>query len=317
MTRTVEIHRLVSGPAGIALEAEALKPPAGSAGKSYSALAALHVRGAWHIGVYDEAGGTVETYRIRLDLGRFEPISEVAVGRGWDHLEALTFADTPHLLLYRRDPGRFQIMPLGPKLEATTRLIYQRYHPPAATRGFTTVRSFVVRNGVAFLGYDTDTGAVAIYSLAATVASGAGRPPLAAHLAWSWQWSPGWTRFAFFRLGAQVFFLKTNTRFPNVNIDHVQDVLAHGTSEVATDMELEHAQFLSLCEPFSLGHGEPHFAAYQPSGELVLYRIHADCQGWTRVGSASIQAGATSLVVLPSGRDRLLISYRRDPPSTK
>ncbi len=119
---------------------------------------------------------------------------------------------------------------------------------------------------------------------------------LLANPVWDHRWATGWTRFAFFSLGGEVFFLKTNTKYPKVNIDHVLDNPTDGTAEVATEMDLTDAQDLTVVQPLALDNGHPYFVAYRPDGLSVLYRIHSDCRGWTSVGTTTTPANASAIV---------------------
>lgn len=176
-----------------------------------------------------------------------------------------------------------------------------RNHEPSLSQGFSTVKSFVSFGQVVYLGYNITNGYVAMYTLSVTATSPADTPPLQMTPAWAHKWAPGWTRFAFFQLGGENFFLKTNIAKPNVNIDHIMDGLSTGTAEVGTNLNLTDAQKLSLVEPFYLGNGEPYFVTYLSSGKVTLYRFHSDCLGWTQVASLTSKSGATQMVPLMTG----------------
>jgi hypothetical protein len=150
-----------------------------------------------------------------------------------------------------------------------------------------------------------------MYTLAVTaVSTDPEVPPLLMTPVWSHQWAKGWTRFAFFQLGGENFFLKTNTWKPNVNIDHVLDSLAAGTIEVGTRMSLHEAQELSNVEPFVLGCADPHFATYiSKSGEVTLNRFHSDCLGWTTIGKLNTQTGAGSVVSISTADRQVFLVF--------
>lgn len=237
----------------------------------------------------------VDLYLLRPEAPWLSFATTVPLGQGTYLLNGFTFCNTPYLMTYRADAGQFEFFSLDPQLRLTASYRYARSHAPAATRGFTMVRPFELADGVMFMGYGFDTGAVCMYRIAGVVFSKSGAPPIAAHTVWEHVWAPGWTRFAFFTLGLEVFFLKTNVKFPNVNIDHVLDSPEQGTSEVCTQMPLADAQTLTIVEPFALAIGHPHFIAYRADGRAIIYRIHSDCQGWTSLVTAQIPPNAIAL----------------------
>ena len=118
------------------------------------------------------------------------------------------------------------------------------------------------------------------------------------------------TRFAFFLLGGEPFFLKTNTKKLNVNIDHVLDTLASGTTEVGTLLQnqLPDALKITNVEPLLLGNADPWFVTYiSPTGAATLNRIHADCLGWTQGASFKAPNGSTTVTPLTAGGQTLLV----------
>jgi hypothetical protein len=193
--------------------------------------------------------------------------------------------------------GQFGFHSMGAAFEVTGTYNYSRPHAPAPTAGFTMTRPFEMANEIMFMGYSFDTGSICLYRIAGAATSRGGVAPLVAHTVSDRVWAQGWTRFAFFTLGTEVFFLKTNIKYPNVNIDHVSDDSARGTSEIRSNMKLPDAGDLAFVESFHLDHGHPHFLAYRPDGKLVLYRIHSDCQDWSAI--CDLQTPANASAVLP------------------
>lgn len=172
--------------------------------------------------------------------------------------------------------------------------------------GFTTVKPFVSLGAVYVIGYN-ESGNAVVYSISVTSRSDSPDvPPISIRHVWQRSWSPGWTCFAFFTLGGENFFLKTNIVFPNVNIDHICDDPSDGSVAVATRMNLEGAQDLKVCKTFTVT-GYPHFVAYSNNGEATLYRIHGDCKDFTCVGSCNTVSESRLIIpIMPSKSTRLL-----------
>jgi hypothetical protein len=236
--------------------------------------------------------------------------NKIQIGVERDIVNTFMLGNRPHLAVYKAKNGIFEIYALGDDLALSAPLQYFRNHEPAITKNFTTVKFFTSFGQVVMLGYDFASGYVAAYTLAATATSPGGVPPIMVTPAWSHMWAPGWTRFAFFQYGGANFFLKTNTAKPNVNIDHINDVLSMGTVEIGSKLNLPDAQTLNNVEPFVLGGGDPYFVTYVKStGQAVLYRFRGDCLGWIAAGKVSSQtnAGLVTPVTMPDGEVFLLV----------
>ena len=200
----------------------------------------------------------------------------------------------------------FDIYSISDGLVLSEPLRFARNHELAVSQGFATLKSFLVFGEVAFLGYREDTGYVAMYTVTMTSQSPKGVPPLRVMPVWSHQWAKGWTRFAFFQLGGENFFFKTNTWKPNVNIDHIFDDLTAGTVKARhADRSAGATQSVDIVEPLSVNNGDPYFVAYKKkSGELTLNRIHADCLGWTKSDTVAAKAGAGQVVPVAASADK-------------
>ena len=218
-----------------------------------------------------------------------------------DLINTFTLGNNAYVLSYTRASGTFQVRQLFDTLSLGKALPFRRTHEPGVTAGFTTIGVFDQGNRVAFMGYDHESGRVAIFDAATTARGQDGGPPIAIQGAWSHMWATGWTRFAFFALGDETFFLKTNDIWHNVNIDHINRNHELGTNEVATRMTLVDAYDISLVAPLTLGHGDPYFVAYKPDGRAVVYRIHGDCTGWTAVAEFIAPAAAKGLHCFSDG----------------
>jgi hypothetical protein len=292
----VQILELGSSSAGWAINPVFVGAPGDFSGP-YDAFATVRNGDDHLLCAYRAADGIADLFRITLSAPHLTKLAAIDLGKGWTALNAFRYINENFLMTYRPDSGQFSFFSIGRDLDIAGRYNYVRLHAPAMSRDFTMVRPFVVGGRVIFMGYGFESGSVCLYRIEGTVSSRAGMPPIAAHTVWDHVWAPGWTRFAFFALGGEVFFLKTNTKFPNVNIDHVLDDPTTGTSEVGSNLQLVDAQDLSLVASFEQDQGHPHFIAYRPDGLAVAYRIHSTCAGWSRLCQA--QAVANAHVLLP------------------
>jgi hypothetical protein len=218
----------------------------------------------------------------------------------------------PYLLTYRRDNGTFGFYRVGADLSVSPPYLFAlpRNTP---SHGFTSIGAFTSLSQQYVLGYDFDTGYVSNFSVVVTPSSTGGVPPLLALNVWYHQWAQGWTRFAFFQLGGANFFFKINTKKLNVNIDHIQDNPAMGTVEVGSYLQaqLPDALTIDLTAPVPWDNGEPYLLTYiAASGATVVYRIHADCQGWTSLFAGATVTGATQAVPYRIGNTTYTLFYQ-------
>ena len=276
----------------------------------YASLSTATVGNRVHLLGFKAATGVLDVYEFTLAAPWAKVTGAIQVGAEKDIVNTFTLGNHAHIAVYKAKNGIFEIYALGDDLSLSAPLQYYRNHEPAITKNFTTVKFFTNFGQVVMLGYDTASGYVASYTLGMIATSPSGVPPIAVTPAWSHMWAPGWTRFAFFQFGGANFFLKTNTAKPNVNIDHMNDVLNMGTVEVGSKLNLPDAQALNNVEPFLLSAGDPYFVTYlKATGQVVLYRFRSDCLGWIAVGNVTsqINAGLVTPVRVPDGKVFLLV----------
>ncbi|MEA2328250.1 MAG: hypothetical protein QOE68_3209 [Thermoanaerobaculia bacterium] len=263
--------------------------------------------------------------KANIDLWEFTPkapflkpvAQKLKVGAGQTLATAFTIGNQAAVVSYEPKKGQMHFYAINGDLTVSENpYIYYRNHEPGLTQGFTTLKQFSVFGGVTFIGYRGDNGYVAMYSLGVGASTPpkaggglAGAPPYIMTPQWSHVWAPGWTRFAFFQMGGENFFLKTNTMKPNVNIDHVTDGLTTGTVEVGT--ELDPAKVFQKYvdqQAFTLANGDPYFVTVNSGGAMTFNHFNADCLGWTQVATASAQSGASQLIPI-SGEKAFLIVH--------
>jgi len=242
--------------------------------------------------------------------------AKLRIGAGFDHIQGFTIGNRPYLMAYSpatKSPGTkgpvgFTFIALDGRLRPETTLPFVRTHPPARTDGFSEVAVLLSPLNTPFLfGYSITTARVSTYTLTAT---SSGKPPLLPVYAWDHVWAEGWTRFAHFRLGNEPFFLKTNIKTPNVNIDHFWDDLTRDSVEVATLLQgqLPNWNKLTICQSFYLADALPYFVGYDAgSGAATFYRFWSNCQGWTPVLSTTLPRGAKQILCVSIAKASLLI----------
>jgi hypothetical protein len=213
----------------------------------------------------------------------------------WDTLDTFVLGNNPYLLTYQKDNGIFGIYQVANDLSLSEpyRLRLTRLTP---TDGFTTVAPFTSLGQQYFLGYNFDTGTVTSFKIVVETTSEEGSLPLRALNIWYHQWAKNWTHFAFFKFGDSNFFFKINTGKLNVNIDHLQDDPAKGTIEVGSHLQklMPNALSISNVTEIPWENDEPHILTYVGADGLTsIYRIHADCKGWTKLGESNTQKNSS------------------------
>jgi hypothetical protein len=310
------LYRIQQGALTEELSIEAVWSQSGGSplASGYGHIVPLTVGGVQHLVGFDASSGKGSAFRVQE--GNTPLVSVPAaldLGRAFDVVEPFVLGNIPHLLAYASGEGDFSFFPIAADLRAQPPYTYRRVRQPGITSGFDVAQPIVVNGGVYVLCYSFKTGDVNAYSLSVTATpapgSAPGTPPLLALPVWVHQWARDWTRFAFFQMGAENFFLKTNVGKLNVNIDHVLDDPSQGTTEVGTYLELENALKLDIVRAFSLGGGDPYFLTYMTDGTTTFNRFHADCQGWTKQASLATVTGARQIVTFRQGPRAYALFY--------
>jgi hypothetical protein len=251
----------------------------------------------------DRQTGATEALRLDATNPSFAPVrSTIDLNGAWDIVESFEVGGVTHLLTYASDSGQFGYFPITSDLRAGRPYLFARARGEDKTPGFTTVAPVVIGGFVYQLCYDFDSGRVVIYALRVTARSEAGSPPLLANSVWVHQWARKWTNFAFFELGGESFFLKTNVGRLNVNIDHILDDPSGGTIEVRSHLDLDDALDIDLVRSFTLGRGDPYFLSHLKNGETRINRIGGDCGGWDTEAALSALADAQVVAIQAGGR---------------
>jgi hypothetical protein len=291
------------------------QPAGGPLAGGYSHLVPVTIAGTPYLFAVDGNASKVNAFQVQEADPWLTPSgAPMDLGGGWDQVEALVIGNRPHLMTYTAQTGAFAFFPVNDNLSLDAPYRYARNHDPGQTNGFSMVKPVVIFGSVYYLCYGFDTGKVALYSLSVTASSPPGTPPLVSDYQWLHVWAKNWTRFAFFQLGGENFFLKTNVGpVPNVNIDHMFDDPTRRSVEVGTHMEgqLPNAKDLDIVRSFTLDHGDPYFVSYMKDGTTAVYRIWSDCQGFTATQPApgATLAGCTQIAPVPFDGHCYLLFY--------
>lgn len=289
---------------------------------SYSSLTPVTIKGATYLLGFNPASATLDIYAVSAKKPYLTSVAaKPTVGKARDILNVFDLGGVPYLVMYTAKSGVFEVYAIADDFSLSAKPYkFFRNHELAVSQGFTTLKPFLCQGQVAFLGYNNVNGYVALYT-ASIIPESAGddtKPPIQMLPVWAHAWAKGWNRFALFQFGGCTFFLKTNTWKPNVNIDHVLDVLANGTVEVGALVgaegttgqlqSLTDAQSLTNCEPFVFGPGDPYFVTYiSKSGAMTLNRFHGDCLGWTTEASLTAQTGGTAVTPVAVSAESLFL----------
>ncbi|MDD1781664.1 hypothetical protein LRP49_10705 [Enterovibrio sp. ZSDZ35] len=199
------------------------------------------------------------------------------------NLHSFYFGGQPWLLSYHPDTEYVQFYQFDAEKVTITPITAIRLG-----KGFTTVQPLYYRNDVFFVAYNKDTGDVVKMQIVAPAHSA-----LYAQTVWSATWAQGWTRFAFFRLGSENFFIKTNEKYHKVNIDHFMDSIALGSHPVLNEPAPEEMLSLSDVQTFYDVSQNPYFFTYQSNGAMTFNRFDGDCEGWQLALSSQQTANTT------------------------
>lgn len=263
---------------------------------------------------YDKEKQTLDAYNL---LGS-DPWVEFCMsqkdlrGGPWDILNSLVLGNEPYLLTYRQDEGIFSFYQVRNDLSVSKPY---KFYPPRTTpsAGFTVVQPFTSLGLQYMLGYNSTNGKVANYSLAVKSSSSEPDiPPLLALNVWYHEWAQSWNHFAFFQFGGANFFFKINEGKLNVNIDHIQDNPALGTVEVGSHLEKHLPEALAIDDAAIIpwDNGEPYLLTYiAASGTTAVYRIHADCLGWSELNTSTTLMGASHVVPYRIGDSSFALFY--------
>ena len=254
----------------------------------YTSIFPFTVKNTSYMLMYDKATGKADIYMIK-NTTWMDKVASCNVDSAFDSMKLFLLANQPHILAYNAESGKFEFFQIEQDLTLSLLYTYSKTYGDDATQGYTTVQPFSYRGAVYYLCYDFDTGKVSVYQLSVPATK-----PLKTEHMYLHKWAEGWTRFAFFQFGGENFFLKTNVKYINVNIDHIVDDPSQGSHPVGTHLDLP--QDLDAVAAFPMKGGDPYFITYKKDGETTFNRFHGDCLGWTKEAALSTVKDADLLV---------------------
>lgn len=247
---------------------------------------------------FNRAEQSITCYQIS-DSGALGNMTTTCIKSTPDTLCSFSLGGKAILLAYESETGKFQFHQISDQLIVEPIHEYQNIYGQKTT-GFTTIKTFDYQNGIYVLAYNTVEGSAVIYQLEVPA-----HAPLAMKSIWTKDWAPGWCRFALFKMAEENLFLKTNSKYPNVHIEHFSDDVSQGTHSVATKLDLPID--LDLVHAFNLGH-DPYFMTYKKSGECSINRIHGDCQDWENAATPRMFQDLCSMTTVELKEATLLIT---------
>jgi hypothetical protein len=288
-----QLFSLTPSTAGVTLNQLSIDPNILPDG--YSSLVHLSVGNNTVLYAYNKTTKLCDVFNISSDVPYLNKTVSGSTDlnlREWDILKAFTLGNKPYLLSYEAKSGFLGFYEVNSdySLSKPYTFMNQRSWP---TQNFTEVTPFVCVGLLYVLCYDGEKGTVAIFSLDVVATSAGGIPPLNMLNVWYHQWAKGWENFSFFQLGQSNFFFKINKAKLNVNIDHVLDSPALGSVEIGSYLQdkLPNALDVTISSSIPWTDGEPYLATFDgKTNGLNIYRIHADCQGWTNLNTTSVDA---------------------------
>lgn len=214
----------------------------------------------------------LDVYEVSDGGTAIERKGQLDVKLAYDTVSCFSVGGRPHVVAYEPKTGTFDFFRVTETLSLESIYSYSRSYG-LVTTGYTTVHAYEYQGKMFLVAYNTGNGDVKIYQLEVTA-----EEPLSMDCVWAHTWSPGWVRFSFFKMGKENFFLKSNVRHKTVYIDHLNDDATTGSRPVGRNLPLP--LDLDIVQTFSLS-GCIYFMAYRQTGEIVVNRLHTDCQGWT------------------------------------
>lgn len=280
--------------------------------EGYTSLLPIQIDSKQHLFAFNNSTKILDVYGISNDSGSFTQLikdSKELDFKAWEILRCFTLGNRRYIMGYEAHEGFLGFYEINADLSLSKPYLFenQRSWP---TQGFSEVTPIVIVGLLYVLCYDDKKGTVAIFSLDVVASSANGVPPLNMLNVWYHQWARGWENFAFFTLGQSNFFFKINKAKLNVNIDHILDNPQLGSVEIGSYLQnqLPNAMDVSISAIIPWQNGEPYISTYDGKTKNInIYRIHADCQGWTLLNTTlvddstkmiSYRIGSTSFILI-------------------
>lgn len=280
--------------------------------EGYTSLLPIQIDSKQYLFAFNNSTKLLDVYGISNDSASFTQLikdSKELDFKAWEILRCFTLGNRKYIMGYEALGGFLGFYEINADLSLSKPYLFenQRSWP---TQGFSEVTPIVIVGLLYVLCYDDKKGTVAIFSLEVIASSPNGVPPLNMLNVWYHQWARGWENFAFFTLGQSNFFFKINKAKLNVNIDHILDNPQMGSVEIGSYLQnqLPNAMDVTISAVIPWENGEPYISTYDGKTKNInIYRIHADCQGWTLLNTTlvddstkmiSYRIGSTSFILI-------------------
>ncbi len=247
---------------------------------------------------YNGSSKIVEIYQPQKDNKYIVQVTTGELASAPTIIHAFSIAQQPWLLTY--NPTSKYAVFYSVESDFT---ILERYQAKIG-EGYSTVHPFAYRFGIFFVAYNIKSGAVDRYQLMVP-----SHGYLHAQSTWTDQWAHGWTRFAFFQMGGENYFIKTNIDYHKVNIDHFMDDPTEGSHPVCNIDVPDQMKGLQNVAAFTNGIGDPYFATYRANGEMTFNKFHGNGLGWTILHKLTSSANAQLLQPIDQSTDNLVLLY--------
>lgn len=312
----------------------------------YDGFAAARVGGRSYVFAQSFSRREVDVYVAAENGKTLERVQTCANLAGTVAPVVMTSGELQYLLTYDGKTGKFSLTEFTRESSGSPTLTLLSIESPAGNRrteGFTTVVPFQyshrrfhgAERHSYLLCYDRCSGIVRVYQFRGPPPATSSNPDRAAtftpgteaRIAYSWdplgelwmsQWAPGWTRFGFFRMGAENFFIKSN---PQNAPYHASDNLG---PDCRTDIDC------MACDPVVFSHffhsealrknlvdltcvevaTAPHFVTIDENGLVEVRRFHGNGEGWIDCSRFELQAMGKAVVAIPlANRKVVLLVY--------
>jgi len=261
----------------------------------YDNLLNVIVNSKNYLFAYTKQSGTFDIYLLSENAPYFKLVKSGSTelnAKPWDILKTFVLGNKNYLMAYEKKDGFFGFYEITDDLSLSKNPYLFFNKRDWKTQNFTTVEPMVSLGLMYIICYDSGMGTVAAFSLDVISQTTNDIPPLNMLNVWYHHWAKYWENFVFFQFGQSNFFFKINKGKLNVNIDHMQDNPSQGSVEIGSWLQdkLPNAIDVSLATKVQWKYSTPHFLTFNPKAQIAgLYRIHADCQGWTKLDEVTIQ----------------------------
>ena len=256
------------------------------------------MNGIPYIIAFEKNTGICHIYRAYDTDGIFLKEIEQTRSVNTSSIAILNTEKGPLCLAYDGSSGIVTFLKITPGLAPVQ--VYKRN----VGTGITTLKTFTYRKQLFFITYNMETGHVSKYEVSVDTSG-----TISAKEVWNDGWAQEWTRFSFFRLGAENFFIKTNLKYKKVNIDHFMDNAGEGSHPVLNIDAPPQMAGLNNVNAFTGPKGFPFFATYRTNGEVTLNRIYGNCLGWDMEKQFNTDPHRSLMLALTINNENYLLIY--------